>query len=734
MKAMLSLLLLLGLRPDLAELNALAQARDARGLLAHAGPALQDPATFRFLQQSGAFGTGSKGWTANDLNDPVGGKSYVVFGTPLTTQDYGEFVFEFASGKLTRLVDERDDRGYKVLHYDFDLRFQPAQKRADVAVTVKLRRKPGAQPTVHFRLSPHYRVSAATTVEGTPIAFSQASGVVSLAPPAGEETSVKLRYSGVVDMPQFAGSISASEVMLTNDYWWPMVARGPATVNTTAHVPADWTVVTHGKKTTDVVSRAERTVRYEMSVPISYLSLSAAAFQHEQKKVGQVTYHVWSREMSPEDMRTQLELMPSVIEFYERFAPFPFEDFGAVVTSVYGGGALEAYSYATYGTGWLPDEDTHEPAHTWWGGLIPNTYFNSFWNESFAVYSGGLYAREVTIGNNEERRRAFVSQSGVSGFGEAPVGKAGAFDGGVASAMGYGKGSVVLQQLEREIGTEKMVAAMKKWIAANPKGEPGEWGGFQSAVEATTGQRMEWFFDQWIAKPGAPQFQVTEVGWSGGEVRGLVDFAGDPYRLTTEVYVEFADGTSKHLDAVLNPERKTAVSAFSFKLDKKPALVAFDPYDRIPRNRGSVQQPRFGERASRMRAVIDPRQAAYGQALRSLARSAIVTAEVPADLNGVLLIGHPDTMPELRDLCAKAGFAVNGDKLTYKGTTVDLDEGGAVALIELGPGRTCAIGLGTPVVHASTGSARVCVFDKYGRFLRGETAPRREGSLAFRVP
>jgi len=728
------LLLLLGLRPDLAELNALARARDARGLLAHSGPALQDPATFRFLQRSGAFGTGSKGWTANDLSDPVGGKSYVVFGTPLTTQDYGEFVFEFAGGRLTRLVDERDDRGYKVLHYDFDLRFQPAQKRADVAVTVKLRRKPGAQPTVHFRLSPHYRVSAATTAEGAPIAFSQASGVVSLAPPAGEETSVKLRYSGVVDMPQFAGSISANEVMLTNDYWWPMVARGPATVNTTAHVPAAWTVVTHGKKASDVVSGAERTVRYEMNVPISYLSLSAAAFQHEQKKVGRVTYHVWSKEMSSEDMKTQLEFMPPIIEFYERFAPFPFEDFGAVVTSVYGGGALEAYSYATYGTGWLPDEDTHEPAHTWWGGIIANTYFNSFWNESFAVFCSGLYSREVAIGNTAERRKAFVSQSGVSGFGDAAVGKAGAFDGGVASAMGYGKGSTVLQQLEREIGTDKMVAAMKKWIEANPKGEPGEWSGFQSAVEATTGQGMGWFFDQWIAKPGAPQFQVTEIGYVGGEVRGFVDFVGEPYRLTTEVYVEFADGTSTHVDVVLNPEKKTAVSAFSFKFDKKPVLVSFDPYDRIPRNRGNASPPRFGERISRMRAVVDPQQAAYGRSLGSLARSAVVTPDVPSDLNGVFLVGHPDTMPALRDLCAKAGFAVSGDKLTYKGTTIDLDEGGAVALIELGPDRFCAIGLGTSVVHPNSGGARVCVFDKYGRFLRGETAPRKEGSLAFRVP
>ncbi|WP_146014244.1 M1 family metallopeptidase, partial [Pseudomonas sp. GW460-E13] len=77
-------------------------------------------------------------------------------------------------------------------------------------------------------------------------------------------------------------------------------------------------------------------------------------------------------------MRPIAALYASIIQFYERFAPYPFSQYGGLDSETYGGGAMEAYSYATYGGG-LPSEDPHEPAHTWWGGLINNTYFHSFW-------------------------------------------------------------------------------------------------------------------------------------------------------------------------------------------------------------------------------------------------------------------------------------------------------------------------------------------------------------------
>ena len=85
-------------------------------------------------------------------------------------------------------------------------------------------------------------------------------------------------------------------------------------------------------------------------------------------------------------------------------------------------------------------------------------------------------------------------------------------------------------------------------------------------------------------------------------------------------------------------------------------------------------------------------------------------------------------------MCSRVGFKVDGDFLTYDGTTIDLREGAAFAIVDLGGGKTCGIGLGQTVLPPDPGAARLCVVDKYGRFLRGVTEPRRRGKTTFRMP
>lgn len=731
-------LLLAGSKSDIADIDKLARDRDYKGLAEYCTPILKLGEPFWFVMRSGPFGGGRSGWKATMLKDPGGDTEYVVFGTKITTQGFGAVVYEFSNGKMTRLVDEADDRGYMVSHYGFDMRFDPEEKKAMIEATVSLSRMMSASGTLsskrhaHFRLSPHYIVSKITDVSGKPVPFTQTQGVVSVEVPQGPNAVLKMTYEGVVDNPRFAGAITNDEVMLTNDYWWPMIARQPAKLDVTAHVPQDWTVVTHGNKTYDTVEGPERTVKYKMEVPISYLSFSAGKFGHVSKQTGRINYHVWSKDMSREDMLLQLELMPPVIEFYEQFAPYPFDDFGAMVTQLYGGGALEAYSYATYGTGWLPDIDSHEPAHTWWGGIVPNTYMRSFWNESFTVFSSGLFAREQDFGNREERRKAFVQQFPMTmAYEQVPLVDSGAFKGGVASAMGYGMGAAVLQQLEREIGTEMMIKAMKAWAGEFPNGSSAEWESFEASLSRTTGRDMSWFFDQWVRTKGAPSFQIKSASWDNGEVVGLVDFRGNPYRLTAEVYAELRDGSVVSADVVLNPDRETAVSEFRFKLSSRPKFLSFDPYERILMSRPDNTGQRLTSTLFNLKPVVDAKHTEYQNTFRRFFRQRQLTEDVPSSAAGHFFIGHPDTMPIMKALCERAGFKVVGDSLTYDGTTIDLNKGAAMAIVNLGSGRTAAIALGNTRLTPDVGISSLCLLDDYGRFLRGKTEPIRTGSMTF---
>jgi hypothetical protein len=721
------LLLLLNPSPPIAELDKLAKSRDVEAMRSYASPELlkERPNALRFLRSGGVYGTGRFGWSAHELRLP-NGSTYVVFGTKITSEDIGEQVFEWKDGKLARYVDEEDDWGYRIQHHDFQIGFRPAAKEAIITYRVSFRRRKGGEPFVLVRMSPQYRVDSATA-SGKKLDFRQAAGVIVLPAPDTETFTYELAYTAVVDLPEYAGSINAGEALLTNDYWYPMIARKPATFTAAVRAPGNWTVITQGEKTGDELLGNQRLVRYKMDLPVVYFSLSAGPFRTRTDTVQGLKTHTFTTELTDAQMRVQNEVAAGVVQFYSKtFSPYPFSSWGSLISPIYGGGALEAYSFATYGSGWLPDEDGHEPAHTWWGGVIPNSYLRSLWNESFAVWSEGLFRRESDLGNRSERRLAFVSDPYPSGaYNAAPLLRSGADLGPAASELGYGKGAKVLQMLELELGTERMIETCREWIRSHPKGENGEWEDYEKAANRAAKTDLAWFFDQWLRRPGWIDVSMDEVRWASGKVLAKPAFKGQPYRFTCEVMLQYPDGKREFKRVQVNATGEIAIPAAA-----KPALVSFDPWRRLLRRYERDETPiELQSALARMSRYTDPSTPDWLQGFADRKKITIL----PADLENVFIVGSPERLGAMAPLCEKVGFKVRGDKLTYDGTTIDLKQGSALAVVDLGGGKLCAIGLGKTALEPRFGRARLAVTDGYGRFLRGKTEPKTSGFLTYRL-
>jgi len=716
-----SLLFALLFRPvDVAEFNDWAVKRDVVSIEANSDSSLKGK--FQFLKGQGAFGVGRYGWQAKELLDVANGKTYLVFTTQLTTQDYGDQVFELINGRLTRLIHERETLGVKVSHLDMDISFKLEEKKARILCKVDLKKSGDAGNSFFLRLGGNYVVQGVADSAGQAVKFSQAGGVICLPTPNSDSFSYKVLYEGVVDKARFAGAVTKDEVMLTNDYWWPAIGRLPCSFATTTSVPKGWIVIGQGDQVGKNTEGPVDVYQYKMDVPVSFLSLSAGKFNYESRNVNGIKYFAASRNLTSEELRDQLQLVPPVIEYFSTFAPHPFKEYGAVDTELYGGGALEAYSYATYGTGWLPDEDPHEPSHTWWGGLIPNTYLNSFWNESFAVFSEGLYAREGAIGNLPEKRMAFVDAANSSrAYNEATCEEAGAESGGVAGALGYGKGGAILQQLELEMGHDKMMEVCRQWIKQHRVGEPGDWKDF----EAVCGPEWKWFFDQWIRRTGWPEIKVLSANYNENGVQINLRVSKPTYRFKVEMS-SLVSGKWNSGVVDINPD-ENGLCTLNFIPVGELQMVSLDCWDRLLQPARPRQNFRWSDQYRRLKLYVD--ESGSGWTERKSAFEAL-----PQDLSGVLLMGHPDSNKTIENLCKKVGFTVNGDKLTYKGTTIDLNKGAAVAMVEFEPGKWCGLLLGTTRREPKVGAATVAIVDEYGRFLRGQSYPRQEGPLVFKNP
>ena len=257
-------------------------------------------------------------------------------------------------------VPESDAMGIKIVRHRFDLRFSPKEKRAILTDQLTLENRGAQTGAFVFRMSPSYVVQSIER-GGKRIPFDETGGVVMAPRPQGRATYT-IRYSGVVDLPGYAGSISEKEATLTNDYWYPMIARQPAPYDIDIHTPKSWVAVGQGEKLAESSTASERITRFRMDTPIVYYSMSAGPFRVGIDHINGKEYRCWSLRMSLEQLKIQGYLFAPVIEFYEKsFGKLPFSGYGAVDSDVYAVGAMEAYSYATYGAAYPPRTRTSPP-------------------------------------------------------------------------------------------------------------------------------------------------------------------------------------------------------------------------------------------------------------------------------------------------------------------------------------------------------------------------------------
>ncbi|MBC8065506.1 MAG: hypothetical protein H7Y17_11785 [Chlorobia bacterium] len=703
-----------------ANLDRLAKSRDVPGLTAASAPnAWKGRNPFAVFKTNGAYETGKFGWTAITGTAPWRQK-YVVFSTPLTSEDVGERLFEWDGSRLTKFIDEREDFGWRIGMQGMTVTFDIPAKKVSISCAFPVHTT-GKSPNLMFRLGPNYRVKSVARNLNEPMKWTQIGGIVMVAGAKdGEKLSVN--YEGIVDRPGYAGSIRPNEALLTNDYWYPMIARKPTPFALMVRGPKTWTAVANGDLLESSIVGDYRVTFFSMEMPISYWSLNIGPYKVVTEELLGRNYTSWSMALSDEQMKLQPLFFPKIIETMETFGKFPFSGYGSVMTPTYGGGALEAYSFVT--SGYFSGEDAHEVAHTWFGGMVNNTYLTSLWNESFAVWGDGFYFRNARFGDPQQRSFAYIQTPQIDreAFDLAPLNDAPAEIGPAATTLGYGKGAFVLQMLEQELGTPTMIKVCREWLASHDKTVGGEWEGFEKAVNAGSGRDMKWFFDQWVRRPGYADFEITGVKFANGSVSGNVAFKGKPYRITCEVLL--VEGGKRQFT---NFDLKSG--AFSFPVAGKPSLVSFDPWRRIMRPIGEDETPVELNSVVRSLRRVDYRpERGWLQGV-----GGPKSPRGSGGLDGLFLVGTPADDSALRDLYTKAGIMLEGNLLTYQGAKIDLSLGGFVALVDLPGGGRCAIGAGKVRYPPRFGRTRLMVFDELGRFVRGVTEPKTRGNLTFRL-
>ncbi len=508
------------------------------------------------------------------------------------------------------LQSERS-RSYDALHYRIKLALDIDAKSflGETTVTVSSLRE-GLDACVLD--AEEYTVTSVLSDYGAPLKFEQSDKElkVFLGRPYkfGEIVSFTCFYSGrdpkkglrfaeeTSDNPKLAYSDSFPDNV---HHWFPCFdyPNDKVTDEIIVSVKSGYKVAANGRLDSVVEDKAAGTVTYHWSQELphsTYLIFFAAApyvVVRDSYKTLPLNYWVY-----PQDEKKALPTYgqtPKMIEFFNKMFGynFPWQKYDQI--SVPSGGGAESTS-ATAMTqrimvGEKDESDftaisivSHELAHQWWGDLITlRSWAHTWMNESFATYSDYLYFR-FEKGDDEGavnllgKLNAYLREAKtryirpiVSDRYDQP--------GDMFDSHTYPKGALVLHMLRTLVGDEPFFATLSHFLHHNAF-QPVDTYDFIRSVKTVTGQNLDWFFDQWLFKPGHPIFDIKSE-WDATrkvvqlKVVQVQDFTrGIPvFRVPVAVKIVTAKGPD--IRKVWIRERE---ETFEFPADTKPLLVRFD--------------------------------------------------------------------------------------------------------------------------------------------------------------
>ncbi|HKA82761.1 MAG TPA: M1 family metallopeptidase [Acidimicrobiales bacterium] len=189
-----------------------------------------------------------------------------------------------------------------------------------------------------------------------------------------------------------------------------------------------------------------------------------------------------------------------MIDFFDdRFGPFPFGTYGAVVVDEDLGFALETQTLSLFGGDDVAEPViAHELAHQWFGDHVSVGSWRDIWlNEGFATYAQWLWSEHRGDGTVDDMAQGFADTAGL----DLPPADPGADQ--LFQATVYVRGALTLHVLRHELGDELFFELLRTWVDRYG-GASATTADFEALAEAVGRRDLSQLFDAWLRAPSMP--------------------------------------------------------------------------------------------------------------------------------------------------------------------------------------------------------------------------------------
>ena len=229
-------------------------------------------------------------------------------------------------------------------------------------------------------------------------------------------------------------------------------------------------------------------------------------------------------------------------------------------------------------------------AHQWWGVSVSPAAKDDWWiNDGFARYSEARYV-ESAAGEAGLEEMVKDMSVGALAYDTVPLSTTAKLDyfSPEFQSVVTDKGAMILHMLRWLVGEPNYLAIMRQF-STKYAGKSASTADFQALAEEKYGQKLTWFFSQWLDSTGAPEFKtkytVYRLGNNKGfRVVGQIDQDLDLFRMPVELRIDTDGKTEQKRIEVVGTNSPFTVETFG-----RPRRISIDPDNRVLTNSKDIK-------------------------------------------------------------------------------------------------------------------------------------------------
>jgi tetratricopeptide (TPR) repeat protein len=229
-------------------------------------------------------------------------------------------------------------------------------------------------------------------------------------------------------------------------------------------------------------------------------------------------------------------------------------------------------------------------AHQWWGVSVSPASKDDWWlSDGFARYSEACYVESAAGAAGLEEMVKDMSV-GALAYDSVPLSSANKLDyfSPEFQSLVTDKGAMILHMLRWVVGEKNYLQIIREF-ATKYAGKSATTDDFRELSEKVYGQKLTWFYSQWMDSTSAPEFKakytVYRLGNNKGfRIVGAIAQDLDLFRMPVDLKIDTDGRTEEKRIEVVGTDSPFSVETFG-----RPRRIAIDPENRVLTNSKDIK-------------------------------------------------------------------------------------------------------------------------------------------------